>query len=100
MTNPGATANVGAVDAITREAILTLTKRVADLEAAVEVHRTLLKEAMHGQASAAGTSFNAAAFDTQMTEAVLEQREKMAMGVEEVPSAPPVLIISDPAETM
>ena len=87
------------MDAITREAILTLTKRVADLEAAVEVHRTLLKEAMHGQATAAGMSFNAAAFDTQITEAVLEQREKMALEVEEAPSAPPVLIIADPAET-
>ena len=99
MTSKEAPDKVGGVDAITREAILTLTKRVADLEAAVEVHRTMLKEAMHGQATATGTSFNAAAFDTQMTEAVLEQREKMAMGIEEAPSAPPVLIISDPAET-
>ena len=87
------------MDAITREAILTLTKRVADLEAAVEVHRTMLKETMHGQAVASGTSFNAAAFDTQMTEAVLEQREKMALGVEEAPAAPPILVIEDPAET-
>ena len=87
------------MDAITREAILTLTKRVADLEAAVEVHRATLKEAMHGQAVASGTSFNAAAFDTQMTEAVLEQREKMALGVEEAPATPPVLIISDPSES-
>ena len=87
------------MDAITREAILHLTKRVADLEAAVEVHRTLLKEAMQGQAVASGTSFNAAAFDTQMTEAILEQREKMALGVEEAPATSPVLIIADPAET-
>ena len=86
------------MDAITREAILTLTKRVADLEAAVEVHRTMLKEAMHGQAIATGTSFNATAFDTQMTEAVLEQREKMAMGIEEAPATPPVLVILDPAD--
>ena len=64
----------------------------------MEVHRTMLKEVMHGRANVAGTSFDSAAFDTQMTGAVLEQREKMAMGVEEATSAPPVLIISDSAE--
>ena len=86
-TPRGFPASVGGVDAITREAILTLTKTGSRPGGrAVEVHRAMLKEAMHGQATATGTSFNAAAFDTQMTEAVLEQREKIAMGVEEAPS--------------
>ena len=87
------------MDAITREAILSLTKRVADLEAAMEVHRAMLKEATHAQASAAGTSFDDAAFDAHVTEAILAQRETTALGAEPTPATPPVLIIEDPAET-
>ncbi len=69
------------VDAITREIILKLTSRVSDLEAALEVHRGLLKEIMQTQALAAGTTFIPAAFDLRTAEAVVLQREKMAMGI-------------------
>lgn len=71
------------MDAITRDIILKLTSRVSDLEAAVEVHRSLLKEVMQTQSVAAGTTFIPAAFDLRVTEATLQQREKMASGVEQ-----------------
>ena len=82
------------VDAITRDIILKLTTRVADLEAAVEVNRTMLKDLAQEQAAATGKNFDAATFDLQRTEAINQQREKMAVGVEEketTPAAPFVL---------
>ena len=69
------------MDAITREAILKLTTRVADLEAALEVHRTLLKEIMQAQAILRNTTFVPAAFDLRVAEASVHQRERMAEGV-------------------
>ena len=69
------------MDAITREAILKLTARVADLEASLEVHRTLIKEMMQAQATLRGTTFVPAAFDLRVAEAVVQQRERMAEGV-------------------
>ena len=88
------------MDAITREAILKLTARVADLEAALEVHRTMFKEIMQAQAILRGTTFIPAAFDLQVAEAVVAQREKMAEGV--VPAAPTVgapIYLEVPGET-
>ena len=69
------------MDAITRESILKLTTRVADLEAALEVHRTLLKEIMQAQAILRNTTFVPAAFDLRVAEATVQQRERMAEGV-------------------
>ncbi len=89
------------MDTITREIILTLTKRVSDLEAAVEVHRTMLKDITQEHAVAAGKSFDPAAFDLQTADAVVHQREKMAMGVEEkvpTPAAPIVLDLPEVAQ--
>ena len=85
---------VRAVDAITRDIILKLTTRVADLEAAAEVDRTMLKQLTQEYALATGKSFDATIFDLQRAEAFSQQREKMAVGVETqaaVPEAPFVL---------
>ena len=70
------------MDAITRDIIAKLTTRVADLEAAVEVDRTMLKEVMQEQAAAGGKSFDPAVYELQRAEAFNQQREKMALGVE------------------
>ena len=83
------------MDAITREIILKLTARVSELEAAVEVHRTMLKEMTHDQAVATGKSFDPAAFDLQVADAAKKQREKMALGTEETATAPAAPIILD-----
>ena len=75
------------MDVITREAILKLTARVSDLEAGLEVHRTLLKEILQAQALLRNTTFIPAAFDLRVAEATVEQREKMASGVVQPPPA-------------
>ena len=90
LTLYNAPATLRAVDAITREAIKTLTKRVADLEAGLEVHKTLIKELSQIQH---GASFNSAAFDANVTEATLAQRERTALGVEEPVAATPTFVI-------
>ncbi len=70
------------MDAITRDIILKLTTRVADLEAAVEVNRTMLKDLAQEHASATGKTFDAVTFELQRAEAINQQREKMAAPVE------------------
>ena len=88
------------MDAITREAILKLTTRVADLEAALEVHRTLLKEIMQAQAMLRNTTFIPAAFDLRVAEAVTQQREKMAEGVTQpAPAVGAPVYLEVPGET-
>lgn len=72
------------MDAITRDIIAKLTTRVADLEAAAEVDRTMLKELMQEQAAATGKSFDPGVYDLRRAEAFSQQREKMALGVEAV----------------
>ena len=82
------------MDAITRDIILKLTTRVADLEAASEVDRAMLKELAQELATTTGKTFDATLFDLQRAEAFNQQREKMAVGVVEkdaVPVAPFVL---------
>lgn len=82
------------MDAITRDNIMKLTHRVADLEAAVEVNRTMLKQMAQEYALATGKTFDATTFDLQQTEAFSQQREKMAAGEEEktvTPATPFVL---------
>ena len=82
------------MDAITRDIIMKLTHRVADLEAAVEVNRTMLKQLAQEYAVATGKTFDAATFDLQRAEAFSQQREKMALGEEEkivTPETPFVL---------
>ena len=83
------------MDAITRDIILKLTTRVADLEAAAEVDRAMLKELSHELAGTTGKTFDSAVYDLQRTEAFNQQREKMALGgveqTDEVPVAPFVL---------
>ena len=71
------------MDAITRDIILKLTTRVADLEAAAEVDRTMLKQLAQEYALATGKGFDPATFDLQRAEAFSQQREKMAIGAEE-----------------
>ena len=85
----------GTVDAITRDIILKLTTRIADLEAAVEVDRALLKEMAQEHALANGKSFDAATFDLQRAEAFDQQRAKMAVGVEEKEAAPVAPFVLD-----
>ena len=76
------------MDAITRDIISKLTTRVADLEAAAEVDRTMLKALAQEMAATTGKSFDAAIFDLQRAEAFNQQREKMALGTEEKAEAP------------
>lgn len=83
------------MDAITRDIISKLTTRVADLEAAAEVDRTMLKELMQEQAAATGKSFDPATFDLQRTEAFNQQREKKALGVETETTAPAAAFVLD-----
>ena len=83
------------MDAITREVILRLTTRVADLEAALEVHRALLKEIMQAQAIVRNTTFIPAAFDLRVAEATVHQRERMAEGV----ATPAPVYLEVPGET-
>ncbi len=78
------------MDAITRDIILKLTHRVADLEAAVEVNRTMLKQLAQEYATATGKTFDPTTFDLQQAEAFSQQREKMAAGAEEKVAAPEV----------
>ena len=78
------------MDAITRDIILKLTTRVADLEAAAEVDRAMIKELAHELAAAGGKSFDAATFDLQRSEAFQQQREKKAVGAVEEKAAEPV----------
>ncbi len=79
---------VGPVDAITRDIISKLTTRVADLEAAMEVDRTMLKELAQEHAAATGKTFDPATFDLHRAEAFNQQREKMAIGAEAETPAP------------
>ena len=74
---------VRAVDAITRDIISKLTTRIADLEAAVEVNRTMLRDLAQEHAVAAGKTFDATTFELQRAEAINQQREKMASGIDE-----------------
>lgn len=83
------------VDAITRETILKLTTRIADLEAAMEVHRAMLKETAHEKAVTEGKSFDPAAFDLHRTEALQLQREKMALGTEPAEPLPGTPVVLD-----
>ena len=83
------------MDAITRDIILKLTTRVADLEAAVEVDRALLKEMAQEHALAAGKSFDAVTFELQRAEAFNQQREKKASGVEEKEATPVTPFVLD-----
>ncbi len=88
------------MDAITRDIILKLTARVSDLEAGLEVHRSLLKEIMQSQALLRGTTFIPAAFDLRVTEETLAQREKKAAGVETpAPSVGAPVYLEVPGET-
>lgn len=83
------------MDAITRDIILKLTTRVADLEAAAEVDRAMLKELAQEQAAVTGKSFDAATFELQRVTAFNQQREKMAVGVEEKAAAPVAPFVLD-----
>ena len=88
------------MDAITREAILKLTTRVADLEAALEVHRGLIKEIMQAQALLRNTTFIPATFDLRVTEAVAQQRERTAEGVvQPAPTVGAPVYLEIPGET-
>ncbi len=78
------------MDAITRDIILKLTHRVADLEAAVEVNHAMLKQLTQEYALATGKTFDTTTFDLQRAEAFSQQREKMAAGIEEKVAAPEV----------
>ncbi len=89
------------MDAITRDIIVKLTTRVADLEAAVEVNRTMLKEMAQTQAMTTGKTFDPLVFDLQHSEAVAQQREKMTLPVEAAttePVAPFVLTLPEVGE--
>ena len=86
---------LGPVDAITRDIILKLTTRVADLEAAAEVDRAMLKTLVQEQAVATGKSFDAVTFDLQRAEAFNQQREKMAVSPEEKTTAPATAFVLD-----
>ena len=72
------------MDALTRDIISKLTTRIADLEAAAEVDRAMFKELVQEQAVATGKTFDAATFDLQRATAFNQQREKMALGTEEI----------------
>ncbi len=88
------------MDTITREIILKLTARVSDLEAALEVHRSLLKEVMQAQALSRNMTFIPAAWDLRVAEAVVAQREKMAMGiVQPEPAVGAPVYLEVPGET-
>ena len=83
------------VDTITRDIILKLTTRVANLEAAVEVHHTMMRESAQERAIATNTSFDPAVFELQRAEAINQQREKMALGTEIPETAPGTPVVLD-----
>ncbi len=88
------------MDTITREIILKLTARVSELEAGLEVHRTLLKEIMQAQALLRNTAFIPAAFDLRVAEETVMQREKKASGVESpAPAVGAPIYLEVPGET-
>ena len=83
------------MDAITRDIIQKLTTRIADLEAASEVDRIMLKELAQELAATSGKSFDATVFDLQRAVAFTQQREKMAIGVEEKNAEPVAAFVLD-----
>ena len=77
-----------------------MTARVSDLEAGLEVHRTLLKEIMQAQALLRNTAFVPAAFDLRVAEETVGQREKKAAGVEQpAPAVGAPIYLEVPGET-